>query len=120
MENSFGLTVDTGITEIIVHSDFNFSMLIPTGRRKRDYLCQTYSLHQLIAEPTNFTEHYCSLLDLIFVSNKDQVIHSGVEDPFISQQLHLYSPIYGIFNFLNPRLFLLALMYGTTNVASTF
>ena len=97
MDDSFGLAVDTGITEIIIVTN----MLSPTGCRKIDFLCQTYSFHQLTAGPTNFTDHSCSLLDLIFVSNKDQVIHCGVEDPFLPQQLHLYSSIYGIF--LNPK-----------------
>ena len=107
MEDSFGLAVDTGITEIIVHGDFNFNMVSPTGRRKIDSLRQTYSLHQLITEFTNFTEHSSSLLDLILVSNKDQAIHRGVDDTFQPQQLRLYCPICEILIFLKPKVVLL-------------
>ena len=57
MEDSFGIAVETGISEILITGDFNFNMFSLTGRRKIYSLCQTYPHRQLITEPTNSIEH---------------------------------------------------------------
>ena len=59
------LAVDTGISDIIITGDFNLNMLSQQTSRKIDTVCQTYSLSQIISEPTHFTEHSSSLIDLL-------------------------------------------------------
>ena len=53
---------------------------------------ETLSLYQLIDEPTHFTEHSSSIIDLVFATNKDNVILSGVGDPFLQQNIRYHSP----------------------------
>ena len=78
-------------------------MLSQQTSRKIDTVCQTFSLSQIISEPTHFTEHSSSLIDLLVVSNKDHVLLSGVGDPFLTQQVRYHCPIYGIFKFSKPK-----------------
>ena len=63
----------------------------------------SYSLSQIITEPTHFTEHSSSLIDLLVLSNKDHILLSGVGDPFLTQQVRYHCPIYGIFKFSKPK-----------------
>ena len=66
-------------------------------------LCEQHSLKQTIDEPTHFTEHSFSLLDIILTNNIDHLIFSGVGDPFLTQEIRYHCPIYGIFNFSKPK-----------------
>ena len=43
-----------------------------------------FKLLQYLSSP-NFTENSSSLFDLMFVSNKNHMVVSGVGDPFLSQ-----------------------------------
>ena len=81
IEDSIALAVDTGISDIIITGDLNLNMLSQQISRKIDTVCETYSLSQIITEPTPFTEHSSSLIDLFVVSNKDHELLSGVGDP---------------------------------------
>ena len=65
IENSIGLAVDTGISDIVILGDFNLNMLATQSQRKINDLCQQYRLIQLINEATNFTESSASIIDLI-------------------------------------------------------
>ena len=69
--------------------------------RKIHSICTQFSLFQCIDEPTHYTEHSSS--DLLFVSNKDHLIHSGVADAFLNQDLRYHCPIYGFFKFSKPK-----------------
>lgn len=60
-------------------------------------------MHQCISDPTHFTENSTSLLDLILVTNKRNVIDCGVGDPFLGQNIRFHCPVYGILNFSKPR-----------------
>ena len=71
--------------------------------RKIELLCTQFSLHQTINQPTHFTEHSSSLIDILLVSNKDHVVLSGVGDPFLNQEIRYHCPIYGIFKFSKPK-----------------
>lgn len=66
-------------------------------------LCEQQSLKQTIDEPTHFTDHSSSLLDIILTNNIDHLIFSGVGDPFLTQEIRYHCPIYGIFNFSKPK-----------------
>ena len=103
IENSLNLAVDTDISDIIVTGDFNFNVLHPTTLRKIEYFCTQFSLHQSINQPTHFTEHSFSLIDILLVSNNDHLILSGVGDPFLNQEIRYHCPIYGIFKFSKPK-----------------
>ena len=66
-------------------------------------LCKQFSLKRVINEPTHYTEHSSSLLDVILTSNKDHLILSGVGDPFLTQDVRYHCPVYGILNFRKPK-----------------
>ena len=103
IEESIYLAVDTGTSDIIITGDFNFNVLNSQTKKKIDSLCTQFSLHQLLTDPSHFTEHSSSLLDLILVSNKEHLILHGVGDPFLDQQLHYHCPIYGFCKFSKPK-----------------
>ena len=95
--------MDTGISDIIVTGDFNLNMLNIRTSRKIESLCIQFSLYQSIDQPTHFTENSSSLIDIVLVSNKDHLLLSGVDDPFLNQDLRYHCPIYGIFKFSKPK-----------------
>ena len=66
-------------------------------------LCEQFSLEQVINEPTHYTEHSSSLLDVILTSNKDHLILSGVGDPFLTQDVRYHCSVHGILNFSKPK-----------------
>ena len=99
IEDSLSLAVDIGINDIIVTGDFNLNLLNPLTSKKIDSLCTQFALHQSNNQPTHFTETSSSIIDILLVSNKDNLILSGVGDPFLGQELRYHCPIYGIFKF---------------------
>ncbi|MES9994334.1 MAG: reverse transcriptase family protein [Candidatus Thiodiazotropha sp.] len=99
IEDSLSLAIDTGIRDIIITGDFNLNLLNPFTSRKIDSFCTQFSLHQCITQATHFTETSSSIIDILLVSNKDNLIVSGVGDPFLGQELRYHCPIYGIFKF---------------------
>ena len=103
IEESISLAVDTGTSDIIITGDFNFNVLNSQAKKKIDSLCSQFSLHQLLTDPSHFTEHSSSLLDLILVSNKEHLILHGVGGPFLDQQLRYHCPIYGFCKFSKPK-----------------
>ena len=113
IEDSLSLAVDTGINDIIVTGDFNLNLLSPLTSKKNDSLCTQFALHQSINQPTHFTETSSSIIDILLVSNKDNLILSGVGDPFLGQEVRYHCPIYGIFlNFLRQKCIHLCDIYG--------
>ena len=54
---------------------------------------QEYSMEQLINEPTNFTEHPATLIDLTLVRNDINILTSGVIDTFIPDQIRYHCPV---------------------------
>ncbi|MCG8096458.1 MAG: endonuclease/exonuclease/phosphatase family protein, partial [Candidatus Thiodiazotropha endolucinida] len=103
IEDSIALAIDTGIADIIITGDFNFNYLDLQTRRKIDSFCTRFSLHQTICQPTHYTEHSSSLIDIILASNKEHIILSGVGDPFLNQHLRYHCPIYGVLRFAKPK-----------------
>ena len=65
IETSIDLAIDTGINDIIITGDLNVDYLKENTRKKIDQ----YTLAQIIDEPTHFTEHSSSLIDIIMVNN---------------------------------------------------
>ena len=103
IEDSIHLAIDTGIQDIIVTGDFNFNMSNEKLSVKVKDLCEQFSFEQVIEEPTHYTEHSSSLLDIILTNNTDQVIFSGVGDPFLTQEVRYHCPVYAVLNFSKPR-----------------
>ena len=81
IEDSVGLAIDTGISDIIITGDFNLNINNHNTLKKIETLCSQFSLYQLIDEPIHLTEFSSSITDLVFATNKDNVILSGVGDP---------------------------------------
>lgn len=99
IEDSIHLAVDTGITDIIITGDFNCNMLNAQLSVKVKNLCEEFSLSQTINQPTHYTEHSSSLIDIILTNNENHFIFSGVGDPFLNQETRYHCPIFGILNF---------------------
>ena len=64
-------------------------------------LFTNYSLHQLIDEPTYFTENSSSLLDLVISNNLNFVPYSGVGPPLLDQ-VRYHCPVVGFLNTPKP------------------
>ena len=99
IEDSISLAVDTGIPELIITGDFSLCLFNQQAFRKIHSICTQFSLYQCI----DYTEQSSSVIDLLFVSNKNHLIHSGVADAFLNQDLRYHCPIYGIFKFSKPK-----------------
>ena len=103
IENSIDLAIDTEISDIIILGDFNLDMNKPNTSNKINNICQQYNLHQLIREPTHFTERSSSIIDLILVSDPRNLLLSGVGDPFLNQDIRYHCPIYAVHKFVKPH-----------------
>ena len=93
MEDSVHLAIDTSFQDILVTGDFNFNMLNVQSSYKIKYLCEQHALKQTINEPTHFTEHSSSLLDIIHTTNENHLIFTGVGDPFLAQEIRYHCPM---------------------------
>ena len=102
IEDSIALARETRIDDIIITGDFNINALAELSARKINELCLQYDLTQLIHEPTNFTEQTCSIIDLIFVSNPNTVLLSGVCEPFLDQTVRYHCPVFVTLKFTKP------------------
>ena len=103
LEDSIHLAIDTEIDNVIITGNLNFNMSNPQSARKIQSLSEQFSLRQCISEPTHFTEHSSSLIDILLLTKPNHLILSGVGDPFLQQDVRYHCPIYGIFNFAKPK-----------------
>ena len=62
-------------------------------------ICQQFGVTQIIVELTHFIEHSSSIIDLIFTSNKNSILLSGVGEPFLDQHVRYHCPVYFVLNF---------------------
>ena len=90
---------DDSCDEVIITGDFNDKQGEPNSRISR--ICATYSLEQLINDPTNFTENSSSVIDLIVTSCIDFVPYTGVGPPLLDQ-VRYHCPVIGILNSPKP------------------
>ena len=75
----------------------------PQSARKIQSLSEQFYLRQCISEPTLFTEHSSSLIDILLLTKPNHLILSSLGDPFLQQDVRYHCPIYGIFNFAKPK-----------------
>ena len=76
--------------DIVITGDFNYNM--KNANNKMTEITPELNLTQLISEPTHFTEDSSSILDLILVRNKTNVLFNGVIDSFTPEQVHYHCP----------------------------
>ena len=72
------------------------------SRQVTDFLV-TFNLHQLIAEPTHYTESSSSLIDVIIANSTRNVLAGKVCDPFIPDLVRYHLPIAVLLKFLKPN-----------------
>ena len=101
MKESIDRACNTNISDIIITGEFNFNMA-QNAHNKMSELILEYNLTQLISKPTHVTEHSSSILDLILFRNKNNVLLSGVADPFIPNQIRYHSPVIVLLKFTRP------------------
>jgi hypothetical protein len=104
LNDSINLAYDTGIKDIIITGDFNLNVLHAPSQRKINTLCQQYGLTQIIEEMTHYTEHSSSIIDLIFVNDVENVVLSGVGDPFLDQNQRFHCPIFCFLKHKKPKI----------------
>ncbi|MES9994358.1 MAG: reverse transcriptase family protein [Candidatus Thiodiazotropha sp.] len=102
IEDSISLAYDTNIQNILINGDFNLDILKSACNRKVFDLCQHFSLNQFINEPTHYTESSSSIIDLFFTSNINSILHGGVGQPILDQNIRYHCPVYCILNFDKP------------------
>ena len=83
IEDSIFLAIDTGTRDAIISGDLNCNMFNLRTAQKINSICEQLLLHQVINDPTHFTENSSSLIDIILTNNKDNVILSKVGKPFL-------------------------------------
>ena len=98
IEDSIGLAYDTNAQNILITGDFNLDIAKQSSNKKVSDICQHYNLNQLITAPIHYTETSSSTIDLFLTSNKDNVLLSGVGEPFLDQNVRYHCPIYCVFN----------------------
>ena len=81
IEDSIGLAMDSNITDVIITGDFNLNVMKESQFRKVESLCNEFNMTQCIDEPTHFTENSISTIDLLFVTNKESILTTGVGEP---------------------------------------
>ena len=100
---SIDCALNTNINDVIITGDFNYNMLSNDSNKMNDLL-QLYNLKQLITEETHFTEISASLIDLIMAGNTNNIVYSGVADPFIPDQVCYHCPVILLLKFVRPSL----------------
>ena len=79
-------------------------MLSPSPARKINSLCTELAFHQLVDEPTHYTETSSSVIDLILVHNPNNIVTSGVGDPFLEQTVRYHCLVFGLIKFTKPKI----------------
>ena len=102
IEQTFDNLCDSHITDLVILGDFNSDLLKPMHANRIQNLTNSYNLHQLIDEPTHYTENSSSLLDLTIVSKPENVVFSGVSSPFIPDLIRYHCPIIVTLKFRKP------------------
>ena len=102
LKESIDRACNTGIINIIITGDFNCNMTQSIPNKMRDLMSE-YNLSQLISDDTHVTEHSSSLLNLILVRNKENILMSSVVDPLIPEQVRYHCPVMVLLKFTPQR-----------------
>ena len=97
------LAFATGIQDINVTSDHNYNMLNTQTSLEIKGICEQFFFTQTIYDPTHFTEHSYSLVDIILTNNENHCVYTEVGDPFLNQEIRYNGSVFGILNFTKPK-----------------
>ena len=97
INHSIDLALSTKNENVVIIGDFNCNQLNDNHNEIRKIL-DTFTLYQILNEPTHYTEHSNSLIDLIITNNPNIISASGVSDPFLSNEIRYHCPIYAMLN----------------------
>ena len=92
IENTLDNISNSPITDTVIVGDFNCDFKATSSPNKMHTLCNSYNYHQLIDEPTNYTEHSSSKIDLLLVSKPENIIYSEASSPFIPDLIRYHCP----------------------------
>ena len=102
IENTLDNLSNSGVADIVVVGDFNSDMRTLSSSAKMRNLISSYNFHQVIDEPTHYTEHSSSVIDLVLVSEPENVIYSDVTSPFIPNLVRYHCPTVLYLKYRNP------------------
>ena len=103
IESSIDLAVNTGIKDIIITGDFNLNPSMPQASRTLNGIICKNGLTQCIENPTHYTEHSWSIIDLILLRNNNSLTKCGVANPFLEQNTRYHCPVFAKFKFTKPK-----------------
>ena len=83
---------NSGDADIVVVGDFNSDMRTLSSSAKMRNLISSYNFHQVIDEPTQYTKHSSSVIDIVLVSEPENVMYSDVTSPFFSESCSVSLP----------------------------
>ena len=95
IESTFDNLSKSVTNDLIILGDFNCDMQQLNTPNKMHDLALSYNLTQLIDEPTHYTEHPSSLIDLILVHKPENVLSSGVASSYLT--LYAFIVLQGLF-----------------------
>ena len=84
---------------ILITGDFNLDTQKQVSNKKIIDICQQFNLKQLITEPTHYTVTSSSIINLLFASDSNGILLSGVGVPFLDQTIRYHCPIFSVLNF---------------------
>ena len=99
IESTFDNLSNSVTNDLIILGDFNCDMQQLNTSNKMHDLALSYNLTQLIDEPTHYTEHSSSLIDLILVNKPENVLYSGVASSFVPDLVRFHCPTMLILKF---------------------
>ena len=100
---SFDRAINTSIKDIFLLGDLNNDMLNTVRSKQLTDFLVTFNLHQLIVEPTHYTETSSSLIDVIIANSTRNVLAGEVCDPIIPDLVRYHLPIAVLLKFLKPK-----------------
>ncbi|MCG7878660.1 MAG: reverse transcriptase domain-containing protein [Candidatus Thiodiazotropha endolucinida] len=92
IDDTFDSMSNSGTRDIIIVGDFNNDMLNPLASTKMTNLISSYNFHQLVDEPTHYTENSSSVIDLVLVSKPENALYCDVISPFIPNLVRYHCP----------------------------
>ena len=101
MEHSFDQAFNQTVADILIAGDFNINQTMPSN--KLSNLIKSYNAHQLINNPTHFTENSNSIIDVFIVKHAHNVISSFVSDPITTALTRYHCPIACVLKFTKPK-----------------
>ena len=99
IESTFDNLSNSDSGDLIILADFNCDMQQRNTPNKMHDLALSYNLTKLIDEPTHYTEHSSSLIDLILVNKPENVRYSGVISSFVPDLVRFNCPTMLILKF---------------------